>query len=46
LNIQFCGSGGLLNLTSLSVDHAIPRFVTGTSFPLNVNDNESKNKNL
>jgi len=46
LNIQFDAFGGLLNLTSSSVVHAIPRPVTGTgSFPY-INDNVSKNNNL
>jgi hypothetical protein len=42
ISIQVSGFDGLLNLTALSVDHAIPRFVNGTLVPFNDNVNVSK----
>jgi len=41
------GFGGFPNLTSLSVDHAIPVFINGTGWfplPVNINCNVSKIK--
>ncbi len=48
LYLQFSGFGGLLNLTALSVVHAIPRFVTGTVWLLPLNDkvNVSNSKEI
>ncbi len=46
LDLPVGAFAGFPNLTSLSVDHAIPVFSTGTGVPLNVKFNVSKKKDF